>query len=199
MKSTGAHFKLMKNTTFSLTIILLLLVSCAGAGKIKKEKSNGKDKITRPDLSGRHLTELPNLRDSSIEILDMSNNMISILDSSAISKLPSSLKVLNIIGNRLQELIYVLKEDLPNLTSLGLSHNKLSSIRIGSQLSSLNLSRNRINYINLNVRNLDSLDISYNPELSNLLLFDIDMIKSIKREAILNDEPFQNGLKIKLH
>lgn len=189
----------MKNTTFSIAVILLLLVSCAGPGKIKKDQSNVKDKITMLDLSGRHLTEFPNLRDSSIEILDISNNMISILDSSAIHKLPRSLKELNISGNRLQGQVYVLKEDLPNLTSLNLSYNKLSSIRIGSQLSSLNLSHNKINYINLNVRNLDSLDISYNPELSNLLLFDIDRIKSIKREGILNDEPLQNGLKIKLH
>jgi len=153
---------------------------------------------------------------SSVKILDMSNNQISHLPNSLLNKLQleaislannslsslpvdsflgqTDLEILNLSGNHLVSLPSTITTDLVNLMELDMSNNKLevleselfSSLR---NLQSLNLNNNKINSFQLSqtMVNLQELNLSGN-KLVKIEAHDLSGLRSLSHLDLANNQ-----------
>ena len=82
-----------------------------------------------------------------------------------------------------------------NLIEIDLSNNKLTNFNLTildekCKLKRLNLSNNLLNQIQINCKEVEYINISNNPNLSNIVDFDLD-IDTIIRTNIKNDLPLE--------
>jgi hypothetical protein len=172
----------------------------AANSQLSKEKGR---KIDTLNLSKSRLKNLPDLSSYNIKVLILSYNE---LDTIPLSHLPKNLDALICSHNRIRNFrsyTYLdgdnrYKNSDLNLRYLDLSDNQLYSFSYtvrdrknglsSSRLKTVNISNNDLDYVSLNCANVDYLDISNNKRLSNIFDFEINTIKVVKRDNILNNE-----------
>lgn len=200
--------------------LLVSLISCKKEEKsiskpivleMRKEKTVGeilselstKDTIHHLDLSNKGIDSLIDLSSYKIESLDLSFNN---LDTIPLSKLPLTLKKLKCTNNSLNNfgLFYsakalALKKNYNNSTinfeDINLSFNKLKHFNYNfrdekSNLKKVNVSNNELIQIQLNAKTLNYINISNNPNLSNIVDFNLKT-DTIIRNNIKNDLPLE--------
>lgn len=149
------------------------------------------------DLSNDSIKEFPNLSEYSIKKLDLSHNQI---DSLVQNRLPKGIEKLNLSNNFLSD--YFRFEKMESLKELNISHNKISyfygtiSIKNNnkkyleqSPVKRLNIRNNDLEHISFGGNNMNFLDISNNPKLSNEVFFDPKYVDTIIRDNIANKKP----------
>ena len=197
-------------------LILLLSFSCTGTGQRKQpeievveEQKPGKleqlmllprDSVMEHyDLSNGSIADFPDLSDYSIKSLDLSYNL---LDTVIVDYLPREIVTLNLSKNSFRniftfnidpqkQLHYSERKKLyekSTIREIDLSHNRLTGIDIGFPLRKIVISHNDITYINFNHGNIEYIDISHNPNLTNVVGFDPQMVDTIIRNNIANDK-----------
>jgi len=197
-------------------LIVLLSFSCTGTGQRKKLGSEVvEEKKPRKleqlmllprdsvmdyyDLSNDSITDFPDLSDYTIKSLDLSHNQ---LDTVIVDYLPREIVTLNLSNNLLRNILRLefdhkkelaLTEEMKlyektMLREIDLSHNRLTGVNIWFHLRRINISHNDITYINFSHRNIEFIDISNNPNLSNVVQFDPYVIDTIIRDNIANDK-----------
>lgn len=194
-------------------LIVLLSFSCTGKGQRKQPESEivEEKKLSKLellmllprdsvmvyyDLSNDSISEFPDLSDYTIKSLDLSHNL---LDTVIVNYLPKGIIILDLSYNYFCK-IFKLKIDddwrpdwkklyeETTLREINLSHNKLTGIDIGFPLRKIVVSYNDITYIDFSHFNIEYLDISNNPNLSNVVQFDPYVIDTIIRDNIANDK-----------
>lgn len=194
-------------------MIVLLSFSCTGKGQRKQPESEivEEKKLSKLellmllprdsvmvyyDLSNDSISEFPDLSDYTIKSLDLSHNL---LDTVIVNYLPKGIIILDLSYNYFCK-IFKLKIDddwrpdwkklyeETTLREINLSHNKLTGIDIGFPLRKIVVSYNDITYIDFSHFNIEYLDISNNPNLSNVVQFDPYVIDTIIRDNIANDK-----------
>ncbi len=168
--------------------------------KLEKLMSIPKDSlILYYDLSNDSIKVFPNLSSYRIKKLNLSCNSLDTLIS---EYLPKELVSINLSHNNLSgELILRLNRadslsfkerefayESSTIKEFDLSHNSLTAFLSSFRLRKLVISYNNLSFININWTNLQYLDISHNPKLSNYMTFPIRDIDSIKRKGIANNE-----------
>jgi hypothetical protein len=151
------------------------------------------------DLSNDSIADFPDLSGYTIKSLDLSYNM---LDTVIVDYLPKGIVTLNLSYNSFCEIFRFIidpqwqlhfneKKKLygdATIREIDLSHNKLTGIDIGFPLRKIVVSNNDITYTDFSHFNIEYLDISHNPNLSNVVQFEPDMIDTIIRNNIANDK-----------
>jgi len=148
------------------------------------------------DLSNDSITDFPDLSDYTIKSLDLSHNL---LDTVIVNYFPKEMLSLDLSNNLLNGFLWLKIDDderldwkkLYNETTLreiNLSHNNLSKILITFPLRKIVVSYNDMTYVEFNHGNIEYLDISNNPNLSNVIQFDPYVIDTIIRDNIANDK-----------
>src|SRR5690554_1867364 len=161
------------------------------------------------DLSNDSISDFPDLSDYTIKSLDLSYNL---LDTVIVNFLPKEIVILNLSNNcfyGIFEFKHPEEKDLfksknseekiwrpdweklyeySTIREIDLSHNRLIGIDIGFPLRKIIISHNDIGYINFNHRNIEYIDISHNPNLSNVVQFDPYVIDTIIWDNIANDK-----------
>ena len=194
-------------------LIVLMAFSCTGTGQRKqpgsevveeKKLSNLELLMLLPrdsvmdyyDLSNDSITDFPDLSDYTIKSLDLSYNL---LDTVIVNYLPKGIIILDLSYNYFCK-IFKLKIDddwrpdwkklyeETTLREINLSHNKLTGIDIGFPLRKIIVSYNDITYTDFSHFNIEYLDISHNPNLSNVVQFAPNEIDTIIRHNIANDK-----------
>jgi hypothetical protein len=130
------------------------------------------------DMISHHIYKLPFLHE-----LSLINNQMEYLnfDEQYLSY-SSSIRILNLTANQLRTIPKDLKQRLPHLITLDLSHNLIETLPFINEITSLNinLSYNLIQYFQLN-NNRHFIDLSFNPictmeksiEKANVLIYDL--------------------------
>lgn len=144
--------------------------------------------IQNLDLSGKELTEVPDLSKLEIVNLDLSNNRLSSIDY---NKLPKNLNSLDLSNNIINGKFHIKSDSNINIDTLNISHNNLEYIAVDVPIYKLDVSHNDATIVSFDHSNIEYLDISYNKKHSNLTEFDPYLIKTIIREGIANDEPLK--------
>ena len=197
-------------------LIVLMAFSCTGTGQKKQLESEvvEEQKISKLerlmqlprdsvmdyyDLSNDSIVEFPDLSDFAIKSLDLSYNR---LDTVIIDYLPREIVTLNLSHNSFYGIFrFIIDPEWQldfnermklykdaTIREIDLSHNKLSGIDIGFPLSKIIVPYNDITYIDFSHFNIEYLDISNNPNLSNVVQFDPYVIDTIIRNNIANDK-----------
>ena len=205
-------------------LIVLLSFSCTGTGQRKQPESEIVEEkklsklellILLPrdsvmdyyDLSNDSIADFPNLSDYTIKSLDLSYNL---LDTVIVDFLPKEIVTLNLSYNSFcnvftfridpqWQLHYSERRKLyekSTIREIDLSHNRLTGIDIGFPLREIDISYNDITYINFNHGNIEYIDISHNPNLSNVVGFDPYMVDTIIRNNISNDKKLRFSAEI---
>ena len=167
-------------TLIGLMFILPLLASCKQGQKPQPipEELTKLERLyrIRPDsvmkhydLSNDSLTEFPDLSRYVISSLDLSHNL---LDTIIPERLPLGIERLDVSYNRLKGRFLIKDKSLPTLRELNVSHNCLELLGVSGNLQRLNMSHNKINYINLG--KMQYADVSYNDldEIGNYIIVD---------------------------
>lgn len=151
------------------------------------------------DLSNDSIIDFPNLSDYTIKSLDLSYNQ---LDTVIVDFLPKGIITLNLSHNSFCEIFRFIIDpqwqlhfderkkmyEDATIREIDLSHNKLTGIDIGFPLRKIVVSHNDIIYTDFSHGNIEYLDISHNPNLSNVVQFDPNVIDTIIRNNIANDK-----------
>jgi len=197
-------------------LIVLLSFSCTGTGQRKQPESEIVEEkklsklellILLPrdsvmdyyDLSNDSIADFPNLSDYTIKSLNLSHNQ---LDTVIVDYLPREIVTLNLSNNLLRNILrlnFDHKKELnldekiklyekTTIREIDFSHNRLTGISISFPLRKIVVSHNDITYVEFNHGNIEYLDISNNPNLSNVIQFDPYMIDTIIRHNIANDK-----------
>ncbi len=190
----------MKKICF-LLLLIAVLISCRENKKISEQKTESDKEpsklellLTLPidsvidfyDLSNDSIREFPDLSGYTIKSLDLSHNE---MDTFIVDFLPTGIEKLNLSNNLLKNL-YILKIKPPykNLKEIDVSQNRISSVSIGVPVRKINASHNDLNNISFSHRNIEYVDISYNPHLSNVVGFDPYKIDTVIFNNIANDK-----------
>ncbi len=186
----------MKKTIFLLVIFITFLFSCKN-GNIHQSKIEFSETLLKVEgnklnLSNMGLKKIPDLSKFEITELDLSNNRIANFEE---KMLPKNLEILNISNNRIKNSFKI--EQL-RLKKLNASNNKISFFYSYCVINNLNISKNKLKsiYINMPIYTLeqtsaDSLDISDNYKLDNHLGIAIESYKVINRQNIKNNKPLK--------
>jgi len=197
-------------------LIFLLSLSCTGTGQRKQPESEivEEKKLSKLELlmllprdsvmdyyglSKDSITDFPNLSDYTIKSLDLSYNR---LETVIVDYLPKEIVTLNLSNNLFRNFFRFSiddKLDLPysekkklyhksTIREIDLSHNSLTRVLIGYPLRKLILSYNDMTYVEFSHFNIEYLDISNNPNLSNVVQFAPNEIDTIIRHNIANDK-----------
>ncbi|MDO5637299.1 MAG: hypothetical protein Q4G18_08620 [Myroides sp.] len=137
------------------------------------------------DLSNDSITKFPDLSDYTIRSLNISHNL---LDTLIISYLPKEIGKLDLSWNCFEK-TFLYRDNGIKLKELNLSNNFLERVDIGETINRIIISYNNITYINLYHKDIHYFDISYNPNLSNVVNFTPSLIDTVIRVGIANDLP----------
>lgn len=194
-------------------LIVLLSFSCTGTGQRKQLESEIVEEKTLSkleklmllsqdsvmvhyDLSNDSISVFPDLSEYTIKSLNLSHNQ---LDTAIVNYLPKGIIHLNLSFNYFCKIFKLRIDDEwrpewkklyeeTTLREVDLSHNRLTGIDIGFPLRKIDISYNDITYINFNHGNIEFIDISHNPNLTNVVGFDPQMVDTIIRNNIANDK-----------
>ena len=133
------------------------------------------------DLSNDNIENFPNLSAFTIKSLDLSHNLLDTINPLF---LPKGLEKLNLSHNLYCGFILIRKNTIPYLKELDISHNALNRIDIAPPLYRINVSYNDLNVIDLNHKNIQYLDISYNSDISERVSFEPLCIDTLVRDGV---------------
>ena len=133
------------------------------------------------DLSNDNIENFPNLSAFTIKSLDLSHNLLDTINPLF---LPKGLEKLNLSHNLYCGFILIRKNTIPYLKELDISHNALNRIDIAPPLDRINVSYNDLNVIDLNHKNIQYLDISYNSDISERVSFEPLWIDTLVRDGV---------------
>ena len=133
------------------------------------------------DLSNDNIDNFPNLSAFTIKSLDLSHNLLDTINPLF---LPKGLEKLNLSHNLYCGFILIRKNTIPYLKELDISHNALNRIDIAPPLYRINVSYNDLNVIDLNHKNIQYLDISYNSDISERVSFEPLWIDTLVRDGV---------------
>ena len=133
------------------------------------------------DLSNDNIESFPNLSAFTIKSLDLSHNLLDTINPLF---LPKGLEKLNLSHNLYCGFILIRKNTIPYLKELDISHNALNRIDIAPPLYRINVSYNDLNVIDLNHKNIQYLDISYNSDISERVSFEPLWIDTLVRDGV---------------
>lgn len=133
------------------------------------------------DLSNDNIENFPNLSAFTIKSLDLSHNLLDTINPLF---LPKGLEKLNLSHNLYCGFILIRKNTIPYLKELDISHNALNRIDIAPPLYRINVSYNDLNVIDLNHKNIQYLDISYNSDISERVSFEPLWIDTLVRDGV---------------
>lgn len=147
------------------------------------------------DLSNDFLLTFPDLSGYTIRELNLSHNYLDTLNENF---LPKGLKVLDLSYNYLRSIAF----DFKGLEELYLSHNYMNFFYTSFFIDRIDISHNNLRYFLLNWsykfyygfwkneegKRMSYLNISYNPNLSNEVLFVPSMIDTIIHDHIANQK-----------
>ena len=133
------------------------------------------------DLSNDNIENFPNLSAFTIKSLDLSHNLLDTINPLF---LPKGLEKLNLSHNLYCGFILIRKNTIPYLKELDMSHNALNRIDIAPPLYRINVSYNDLNVIDLNHKNIQYLDISYNSDISERVSFEPLWIDTLVRDGV---------------
>lgn len=133
------------------------------------------------DLSNDNIANFPDLSVFTIKSLDLSHNLLDTLNPLF---LPKGLEKLDLSHNLYCGFILIEKNIMPFLKELDMSHNALNRIDIGAPLYRINVSYNDLKVLDLNHKNLQYLDISYNSDISERVGFEPLWIDTIVRDGV---------------
>lgn len=185
----------MKTINYILLVPFFLL-SCSGENKkdtiasphvkqqIKLEKLfllPHDSVMNHCDLSNDSIVHFPDLSSFTIKFLDLSYNL---LDSIKPYFLPKGLERLNLSHNLYRGFVVIEKDVIPSLKELDMSYNALNKINICQPLFRIILSNNDLKYVNLNHKNIQYLDISYNSTMSDKVSFEPLWIDTVVRYGV---------------
>lgn len=171
-----------------LCFSVLMLLSCGGSKQKKSVKDVfskiTNDSIKKLDLSNMRLKKIPNLSDYYIEELILKYNLISTINN---EHLPSGIQKIDVSYNKLEGYIKLLEKG--TLKYIDLSNNNIEKVYIGDFIKNLNVSNNNLNEVQINYcgdKILDTLNISNNLNLSNIVHFRPSSFKQIYHDNIKN-------------
>lgn len=133
------------------------------------------------DLSNDNIENFPNLSAFTIKSLDLSHNLLDTINPLF---LPKGLEKLNLSHNLYCGFILIRKNTIPYLKELDISHNALNRIDIAPPLYRINVSYNDLNVIDLNHKNIQYFDISYNSDISERVSFEPLWIDTLVRDGV---------------
>ena len=133
------------------------------------------------DLSNDNVENFPNLSAFTIKSLDLSYNLLETINPFF---LPKGVERLNLSHNLYRGIVRIRKNTIPSLKELDISYNAVNRINICEPLFRIILSYNDLTYANFNHKNLQYLDISYNPSLSERVNFEPLWIDTIVRDGV---------------
>ena len=133
------------------------------------------------DLSNDNIENFPNLSAFTIKSLDLSHNLLDTINPLFLHK---GLEKLNLSHNLYCGFILIRKNTIPYLKELDISHNALNRIDIAPPLYRINVSYNDLNVIDLNHKNIQYLDISYNSDISERVSFEPLWIDTLVRDGV---------------
>ena len=179
-----------------ILLFSFLFLSC----KMKSKKESSKQPLTKEltkleklfllpydsvmayyDLSNDNIENFPNLSAFTIKSLDLSHNLLDTINPLF---LPKGLEKLNLSHNLYCGFILIRKNTIPYLKELDISHNALNRIDIAPPLYRINVSYNDLNVIDLNHKNIQYLDISYNSDISERVSFEPLWIDTLVRDGV---------------
>lgn len=197
----------MKRTVLLLWIVFLF--ACRPEGNVDKQEikfdlpSKLDQLLNLPqdtvldyyDLSNDFLLKFPDLSGYTIRELDLSHNYLDTLNENF---LPKGLKVLDLSYNYLSSIPF----GLESLEELYLSHNNIRYFYTTYFIDRIDISHNNLKFFLLNWsyrfyygfwknkegKRMSYLNISYNPNLSNEVLFVPSMIDTIIHDHIANQK-----------
>ena len=138
------------------------------------------------DLSNDSIVDFPDLSAYSIKTLDLSGNL---LDTIIPRFLPKKLEKLNLSHNQYSGWLKIEKNSFSTLKELNLSYNKLKRIYVSDPLYRIILSYNDLTDVDINHKNIQYLDVSYNSNMSERVTFNPTIIDTIIREGVANGKP----------
>ena len=133
------------------------------------------------DLSNDSIVNFPDLSAFTIKSLDLSHNLLDTINPLF---LPKGLEKLNLSHNLYCGFILIKKNTIPSLKELDMSHNALNRIDISPPLYRINVSYNDLAIIDLNHKNIQYLDISYNSDISERVSFEPLWIDTLVRDGV---------------
>lgn len=146
------------------------------------------------DLSNKSLTEIPDLSNYTIRELNLSHNKITLYDE---SKLPKGLSKINISHNKLNG--YLRIESFNYMDELNISNNRIDSLYVQACLKKINASYNNLTLIHMGCfkdKGMDTLNISHNVFLDNIVRFNPRLFKKIIRNNIKNKKSLIWSLEV---
>lgn len=186
-----------KNASY-LFLLLLLLLSCQP--RIKRESKEEKDVVVKEltkleqlyllpndsvmnayNLSSDSIIDFPDLSGYTIKALDLSGNL---LDTIITQYLPKGLEKLNLSHNRYSGQLRIIENTMHTLKELDISYNALVEIYVGEPLFRIIVSHNDLVEVDINHKNIQYLDISYNSNMTERVTFSPERIDTILREGV---------------
>ena len=160
----------MKNIIYILLVSFLLL-SCGMMSKKEVTDQPPRNELTKLET----LFLLP--YDSVMDYYDLLETINPFF-------LPKGVERLNLSHNLYRGIVRIRKNTIPSLKELDISYNAVNRINICEPLFRIILSYNDLTYANFNHKNLQYLDISYNPSLSERVNFEPLWIDTIVRDGV---------------
>lgn len=145
------------------TILMLCIISCQKYTKFNINELPKNDTIYILDLSNRNLKIQPDFSQHTIIDLNLSNNKISKFEE---TKLPKGIQKLNFSNNLLKNHVYFKSKN--NFKYLDFSGNEITMFSYYGIAKNLNLSKNQLKSINLEMfmkKRADTLNVSENKDL----------------------------------
>lgn len=158
--------------------------------------------ICRLNLSHNRLdTLIAEYLPKEIWQLDLSFNRLKHLynqpeDTLARFFLPPTLSKLDLSHNQLNGFFLIWsREEAPSLSELNLSNNSLIVIGVSvlPSIRKMDASNNELKGIGINDDNLEYVNISDNPDLSNRVKFNPSNVDTLIHNNIANDKPLEDG------
>jgi len=128
-----------------------------------------------------NIENFPNLSAYTIKTLDLSGNL---LDTIVPHLLPKKLEKLNLSHNRYSGQLKIKEGTICALREIDLSYNALTNIYVGGPLYRIIVSHNDLVEVDINHKNIQYLDISYNSNMSERVTFNPEKIDTIVREGV---------------
>lgn len=190
----------MKNISYILLVSFLLLSCSVGNKKETTQQFPMKEPtklemlfmlpfdsvINHYDLSNDSIVEFPDLSAYTINSLDLSNNL---LDTIIPHFLPKEIEKLNLSHNKYSGQLKIMEKTFYTLKELNISHNKLIRIYVGDPLYRIVVSHNDLVEVDIDHRNIQYLDISFNSNMPERVTFNPMLIDTIIREGVANGKP----------